>query len=47
MQNELLMGAAREDITPKIGSRIFGYSPTQYSESVRDGLTATVLSGIS
>jgi len=43
MQNELLMGVAREDITPKIGSRIFGYSPTQYSESVRDGLTVTAL----
>ena len=43
VETKLLLGAAREDITPKIGSRIFGYSPTQYSESVRDGLTATVL----
>ncbi len=43
MSGKLLMGAAREIITPKIGARIFGYSPTQYSESVRDDLTATAL----
>ena len=43
MEGKLLLGAAREDITPKIGARIFGYSPTQYSESVRDGLTAAVM----
>lgn len=43
MEQKLLMGAAREDITPRIGSRIFGYSPNQYSEFVRDGLTATAL----
>ena len=43
MAQSLLLGAAREDITPNIGARIFGYSPTQYSERIRDRLSVTAL----
>ena len=43
MAYPLQLGVAREDITPKIGARICGYSPDQYSESIRDHLAATAL----
>ena len=43
MEYSLLAGAAREDITPNIGARICGYSPNQYSQSIRDRLSATAL----
>lgn len=41
MKNGLLLGIARQDITPKIGGRLFGYRPDLYSESVNDNLTVT------
>ncbi len=36
-----LLGVAREDITPPVGARLFGYRPDLYSECVNDNLTAT------
>lgn len=42
MNNNLLLGVARGDITPEIGGNLFGYRPDLYSESVNDNLTATV-----
>ncbi len=36
-----LLGVAREDITPSVGARLFGYRPDLYSECVNDNLTAT------
>lgn len=41
MTPKLFLGVAREDITPKVGARIHGYSPDQYSEFVRDPLSVT------
>ena len=37
----LLLGIAREFITPKIGCTLYGYRPDIYSVSVEDDLTAT------
>lgn len=39
--NKLKLGVSREIITPKIGGRLFGYSPDIRSESVNDDLTVT------
>lgn len=36
-----LLGVSRQDITPKIGGRLFGYRPDWYSKSINDSLTAT------
>lgn len=41
MDNKLLLGVARGDITPEIGGNLFGYRPDLYSESINDNLTAT------
>ena len=41
LSHRLLLGVAREDITPKIGSRIFGYNPHHISEAIHDRLTAS------
>lgn len=42
MNNKVLLGVARKDITPEIGCNLFGYRPDLYSESINDNLTATV-----
>ena len=39
----LLAGAARADITPQVGTLLFGYNPHQESTSVHDPLDVTVL----
>ena len=41
MKEKLYAGIARQDITPKIGARLFGYLPDSYSESINDNLTLT------
>ncbi len=41
MNNKLLTGISREDITPEIGGRLFGYRPDIYSDSINDKLTVT------
>lgn len=41
MSAKLMLGVAREDITPEIGGNLFGYRPDLYSESLNDNLTAT------
>lgn len=41
MSEKLLLGIAREIITPEIGGNLCGYNPNIYSESVNDDLTAT------
>ncbi len=41
MDEKLYLGIGREDITPKIGTCLYGYRPGLHSESVRDRLTAT------
>lgn len=38
---KLKLGVAREIITPKVGGRLAGYGPNNYSQSVADDLTAT------
>ena len=38
-----LAGAAREDVTPKVGTCLYGYVPNHHSESVHDGLNVTAL----
>ena len=42
MNNKLLLGVARGNITPEVGGNLFGYRPDLYSESVNDNLTASV-----
>ena len=37
----LYLGVGREDITPSIGTCLYGYRPELHSESIRDRLTAT------
>jgi len=39
--NPLLLGVAREDITPKVGGRLFGYNPNIYSTAIHDNLQLT------
>ena len=41
MSEKLLLGIAREDITPQIGCQLFGYFPDVYSESINDNLYVT------
>jgi hypothetical protein len=44
MKDALFMvGAAREDITPVIGTLLFGYNPFTESKSVHDPLQATAI----
>ena len=40
---ELYLGVARRDITPKIGTALYGYTPGHFSTAVNDPLTATAL----
>jgi len=43
MKNEnLFLGVKKTDITPRVGCRLFGYVDDLYSDSVHDGLDATV-----
>lgn len=37
----MLLGVAREIITPEIGGQLYGYSPDVFSESLADDLTVT------
>lgn len=37
----MLLGVAREKITPEIGGQLYGYSPDVFSESLADDLTVT------
>ncbi len=41
MKNKLLLGVSVADITPPVGTLLFGYRPDLKSESVNDNLTAT------
>ncbi len=41
MENKLLLGVAREDITPEIGCQLYGYNPNIFSDSLHDNLTVT------
>ena len=38
---QLLLGVAREDITPKVGGRLFGYNPNIFSTDIHDNLHLT------
>ena len=42
-QNHLKAGFAREDITPKIGTALYGYKPNNFSESVHDPLAVSAV----
>ncbi len=42
MKDKLLLGVSVADITPPVGTLLFGYRPDLKSESVNDNLTATV-----
>ena len=42
MEQKLLLGVSRRNITPPIGTPLAGYAPDWFSESVNDDLTATV-----
>jgi hypothetical protein len=41
MENRLVVGVSKVDITPAVGCHLFGYRPDLFSESVNDNLTAT------
>ncbi len=41
MEKILLAGAARRDITPEVGTLLYGYNPHQVSTSVHDPLSVT------
>ncbi|NLD86843.1 MAG: hypothetical protein GX633_01100, partial [Clostridiales bacterium] len=41
MCEKLLCGVSREDITPPVGGRLFGYRDNVFSESVHDNLNVT------
>ncbi len=41
MEKILMAGAAREDITPAVGTCLYGYRPNHHSESVHDPLQVT------
>jgi len=43
MEEKLYAGVGKQDITPPVGGRLFGYRPDVFSKSVSDGLTATAL----
>ena len=42
-EKTFLAGAAREDITPPVGTLLYGYTPDTVSESVHDPLTTTAV----
>lgn len=41
MMKDLMLGVAREIITPQIGGQLYGYAPDVFSEAVEDDLTVT------
>ena len=41
MNERLMVGVSKVDITPEVGCHLFGYRPDLFSESVNDSLTAT------
>ena len=41
MSDKLYLGVSREDITPSVGCRLYGYEDNVFSESVHDRLSAT------
>ena len=41
MENNLFLGVSREDITPEIGTCLYGYFPDFHSESIADNLPLT------
>ena len=41
MERIFMAGAAREDITPAVGTCLYGYRPNHHSESVHDPLQVT------
>lgn len=41
MENKLIFGVSEEQITPKVGGNLFGYTLDVFSDSVNDDLTAT------
>ncbi len=41
MSNKLMLGVARRDITPEIGTLLMGYNPHTVSEKINDNLNAT------
>lgn len=43
MNNTFLAGAARADITPAVGTLLYGYNPHQVSTSIHDHLSVTAL----
>jgi len=43
MKTVLMAGVSRRDITPPIGTALFGYMPDLFSDSVHDPLNATAL----
>lgn len=40
-EKQLYLGVSREDITPTIGGKLYGYNDTTFSDSLHDNLTAT------
>ena len=43
MNNQLMAGVNRVDITPEIGAYLYGYNPNTISDSINDRLTATAI----
>jgi neutral ceramidase len=43
MNNQLMAGVNRVDITPEIGGYLYGYNPNTISDSINDRLTATAI----
>ena len=43
-ETRFMAGAAREDITPPVGTLLYGYTPDTVSTSVHDPLQTTAVS---
>jgi neutral ceramidase len=43
MDNQLMAGVSRVNITPEVGGYLYGYNPNTISKSVNDDLTATAI----
>ncbi|HCS75338.1 MAG TPA: hypothetical protein DIW17_15870 [Clostridiales bacterium] len=43
MNNQLMAGVSRVNITPEIGGYLYGYNPNTISDSINDDLTATAV----
>ena len=41
MSEKLMLGVGRADITPPIGSKLYGYEDNMFSQSLHDRLQAT------